>query len=234
MGRLPADGSNLRVAAPRTPAGRPHGVLVQLTKDTYCYDAERIPCLRTGRLLTNLPESASENEVLRAMWKRGGATPEKPHPFLKLAISRVVSISAVHRHVNDDGTVTLALRSFPEIANPEVPEGTIIVIASFLEEVATRRAQLVGFNCASSDLPIMIQRGIAHGCHCPAFGQRPEKPWLGLDYFARFSDAHLDLALILTGGAGFSSAVMPSLDEIAAAALIPRKLDHSGGGVLDL
>jgi predicted PolB exonuclease-like 3'-5' exonuclease len=202
-----------------------------IAKDIYCYDAEWIPCTRTGRLLTNLPESATDEEIFLALWKRAGATPEKPHPFLKLAISRVVSISAIHRHVNGDGTVTLALRSYPDIANPDRPEG--VIISSFLEEVAQTRGQLVGYNAASSDLPIFVQRGIANGCTCPTFGKRPDKPWLGLDYLARFSEAHLDLAHILTAG-GFGSSVMPSLDEIAAASSIPGKLDHAGGGVLDL
>lgn len=202
-----------------------------IAQHLFCYDAEWKACLRTARLVLNLPPDASDEEVLNALWKRAGATPEKPRPFVKLMLSQVVSISAIHRRINPDGTVTLSLRSFPDIAGPDIPEGTII--ASFLEEVAQCRGQLVGFNSASSDLPILVQRGIANGCHCPTFGQRPEKPWLGFDYFARFSDAHVDLAEILKVG-GSGSSVMPSLDEVAAACGIPGKLDHSGGGVLDL
>jgi 3'-5' exonuclease len=202
-----------------------------IAKDVYCFDAEWVPCIRAGRLLTNLLEPAPSGDVCQALWKRAGATPEKPHPFLKLALSRIVSLSAIHRHVNEDGTVTLDLQSFPSTANPDIPEADIIT--PFLELVAGQRAQMVGFNSGSSDLPILVQRGIANGCVCPAFGRRPNKPWEGLDYFARFSEAHLDLAHVLTGG-GFGSAVMPSMDEIAAASSIPGKLDHSGGGVLDL
>ena len=86
---------------------------------------------------------------------------------------------------------------------------------------AVHRAQLVGFNAASSDLPILIQRGIANGCNCPTFGQRPDKPWQGIDYLARFSEGHLDLAQVLMAG-GFGSSVMPSLDEIAAACGNPK------------
>lgn len=203
----------------------------KIAKHLYCYDAEWIPCKRTGRLLTGLPASATDEEIYTALWKRAGATPEKPRPFLKLAISRLVSISAIHREEKEDGSVTLSLRSYPETAGPDVPEGSMIT--SFLEEIAQHRGQLVGFNAASSDLPIMIQRGIANGCHCPTFGQRPEKPWEGPDYLSRFSEAHLDLADILKVG-GFGASVMPSLDEIAAACGIPGKLDHSGSGVLDL
>ena len=200
-------------------------------KDLYCFDAEWKPCARTGIMLLNLPSNATDEEVWDALWKRAGATPEKPRPFLKLMLSEVVSISAVHRHVNDDGSVTLELCSYPPVASPDVTEGTII--ASFLEEVAQCRGQLVGFNSASSDLPILVQRGIANGCSCPTFGNRPEKPWQGFDYFSRFSEAHVDLADILKAG-GSGSSVMPSLDETAAACGIPGKMDHAGSGVVDL
>jgi predicted PolB exonuclease-like 3'-5' exonuclease len=202
-----------------------------IEKDLYCYDAEWIPCTRTGALLVKLPDSATEDQIIEALWKRAGATPEKPHPFLKLAISRIVSISAIHRRVEADGSVSLALRSYPELANPTVTEGEILT--SFLEEVAECGGQMVGFNSANADLPILVQRGIANGCHCPTFGKRPEKPWEGPDYLSRFSEAHLDLATLLKAG-GFGSSVMPSLDEIAAACGIPGKLDHAGDGVLEL
>lgn len=203
-----------------------------ITKDLYCYDVEWVPCLRTGRLLTKLPDAATDQEVLEAMWKRARATPEKPRPFLKLAISRIISISALHRHVNDDGSVTFALRSFPDTANPEVPEGDII--NSFLAEVAKNQAQMIGFNCAHSDLPILVQRGIALGCRFPHFGERADNLADGVDCFSAISEAHLDLATAFTGGGGFGSAVMPSLDEMAAASLIPGKMDHSGSDVLEM
>jgi hypothetical protein len=45
-----------------------------IAKDVICYDAEWIPCVRTGRLLTGLPESASDDEVRDALWKRAVST----------------------------------------------------------------------------------------------------------------------------------------------------------------
>ena len=47
----------------------------------------------------------------------------------------------------------------------------------------------------------MIQRGIANRSRCPEFGTRPGKPWEGIDYFHRFSEAHIDLAHGCTQGA---------------------------------
>ena len=203
-----------------------------IQKDVYCFDAEWVPCLTTGRLVNGLPENSTDSEIRDAMWKRAGATPENPHPFLKLMQSQVVSISAVHRHQNSDGSVSLRIKSYPAIADATVPEGEIV--GSFLNEAAECSAQLVGFNSAGADLPILVQRGLAARCRCEAFGRRPERPWEGTDYLARFSEAHIDLAYFLTAGSGARGAAMPSLDEIAAALLIPGKLDHSGAGVLDL
>ena len=210
----------------------PDTKMKKLANDIYCFDGEWIPCARTGRLLTGLPDSAPDAEVYKAMWKRAGATPEKPRPFLKLAASRVVSISAVHRHKNPDGTLALEIKSFPKVASPLILEREII--ETFLESVACKGGQMVGFNSQSADLPLLIQRGIATRCHCPNFGRRPDKPWQGSDYFHRFSEAHFDLANFFTAGAGHGSAVMPSLHEIATASHLPGKLDLSGANVVDL
>lgn len=38
------------------------------------------------------------------------------------------------------------------------------------------KSQLVGFNSTNSDLPILIQRGVATGVHAPEFGKRPQNP----------------------------------------------------------
>jgi predicted PolB exonuclease-like 3'-5' exonuclease len=117
----------------------------------------------------------SSTIILRPIDRNG--RDQRPHSG-RLALSRVVSISAVHRHETPDGTVALAIRSFPEVASPQEPER--VIIAGFLEEAASQGAQLVGFNSQSSDMPIMIQRGIANRSRCPAFGNRPEKPWDGI------------------------------------------------------
>jgi hypothetical protein len=95
--------------------------------------------------------------------------------------------------------VTFKLRSLPKAADPSAPESTLI--ESFLEEVAAQKAQLVGFNCASADLPLFVQRGVALNCHCPPLGHRPEKPYQGADHFSISAEAHLDLANVWTAGA---------------------------------
>ena len=65
------------------------------------------------------------------------------------------------------------------------------------------------------------------GVQASDFADRPDKPWLGPDYFARASDWNLDLKQIV---GGWGKAV-PSLHEIAVQSGIPGKLDVDGNDV---
>jgi predicted PolB exonuclease-like 3'-5' exonuclease len=88
----------------------------------------------------------------------------------------------------------------------------------------------VGFNIRGSDLPIILQRALVHGLAAPGFCARPAKPWEGVDYFVRNGDWVVDLK-DLWGGYGKAT---PSLNELAAAAGIPGKIELSGDRVADL
>jgi predicted PolB exonuclease-like 3'-5' exonuclease len=88
----------------------------------------------------------------------------------------------------------------------------------------------VGFNSRESDLPILIQRGIAGGVAAAGFCRRPAKPWDGYDYFSKNSDGHVDLKEVI-GGWGRAT---PKLHEFACACGIPGKIDTTGENVVDL
>jgi predicted PolB exonuclease-like 3'-5' exonuclease len=79
-------------------------------------------------------------------------------------------------------------------------------------------------------LKILIQRAVVKGLAAEGFCRRPDKPWDGIDYFARDSDANIDLMRIL-GGWGKST---PSLHEIASLSGIPGKLKFNGSDVASL
>jgi predicted PolB exonuclease-like 3'-5' exonuclease len=64
----------------------------------------------------------------------------------------------------------------------------------------------------------------------PGFCQRPAKPWEGTDYFAKGSEAHIDL-MEAFGGWGKAT---PSLHEFATACGIPGKMLAEGRSVVDL
>ena len=194
--------------------------------EVWAFDAEWVPDPQAGRALYELSDEMADEAVVTEMWRKNGATEEVPQPFLKLAISRVVSIALVRRTERADGKITVDLRSRPkDPSNPEdCSEGSIL--GGFLNSVGMLGPQLVGFNSGGSDLPIFIQRGIINGIQATGFCTRPDKPWEGRDYFARDSEWNIDL---MTAIGGWSKA-QPSLKEIARQSGIPCKLGEIDGG----
>ena len=188
---------------------------------TCAFDAEWVPCSRSVRRLLELPAETDEASTFRAIWQHTDPDwePGQPHPFIKLALSKVVSIVGVVRTKEDDDTIRLGLRS-QGCHNYE--EGQMI--GDFLDGMASYGCQLWGYNSSGSDLPILIQRALALGIQLPCFAKRPNKPWEGNDYFdSRHSQAHIDLLKIVSmWGWGMSS---PKLVELAAACGIPGKIE---------
>lgn len=205
-------------------------MIKNVMKRVWAFDIEWIPDPIAGRILYDLSEDTRVEDVMKVMWERGGATEEDPTPFLKTAVCRVVSVAALERREQPDGSVRLSLMSLPhDIGNPEeVVEAS--VVGTFLDALGKNRPQLVGFNSLQSDLKILIQRGLILGLAAPAFCERPAKPWEGIDYFARGSDWNVDLKEIV-GGWGLAS---PSLHEIAVQSGIPGKMGVDGNDVAPL
>lgn len=206
--------------------------MIRDVKDrVWAFDCEWIPDPLSGRLLYEIPASVtSPREIMEVMWERGGATEDDPTPFLKTVLCRIVSIAAVERRAHEDGRVTLNLLSLPRHPEDSEQARERNVIETFLSALGQHRPQLVGFNSQDSDLRILIQRGVVLGVSAPGFCSRPEKPWLGVDYFARTNEWHVDLRHIL-GGFGRAT---PSLNEIATSAGIPGKMEVDGNQVAKL
>ena len=193
----------------------------------WAFDLEWVPDLGSGRRAYNLPPELPDDEVYAAMWANGGATDDAPRPYLKTMLCRVVSLAVVIRKAQH-GKVSLSLFSLPD--DGPMPERELI--GRFLRGVGegTPKPQIVGFNSRESDLPILIQRGIAQGVSAPGFCRRPEKRWEGLEYFDKYNEGHIDLKEVV-GGWGRAT---PSLHEYACACGIPGKIDTSGDNVIDL
>ncbi len=194
-------------------------------QNVWAFDAEWVPDPDAGRLLYDLPADMPDREVFHEMWRVNGATEEKPRPFLKYALSRVVSIAMVTRSQDQLGKVTLNLRVQPR--DPENPEdcSESVILSRFLESVGKRQPQLVGFNSTGSDLPIFIQRGIINGITAAGFCKRPDKPWEGYDYFSRASEWNVDLMSAI----GEWGKARPSLKEMAVLSGIPGKMEGFDG-----
>ncbi len=195
----------------------------------WAFDAEWVPDPAMGKMLYQLPESSTDEEVMQEMWSRGGATDEDPMPYLKTILCRIVSISAVTRSVVN-GKVKLHLLSLPHDPSDEKQTSEAEILDTYLNAIGRYKPQLVGYNSRSSDLMIMIQRGVASGIQATDFCRRPAKPWEGVDYFSRGSDFNIDL-MDIVGGWGKSA---PSLHEMVTACGIPGKISVDGNSVASL
>lgn len=197
------------------------------------FDCEWVPDPKAGRLLYGLPRDMADDAVVAEMWRRGGATEDNPQPFLKTNLCRIVSIAALMRKVvppeqNDGIGVKLHLLWLPrETGNPESNSESAL-ISTFLGAVGKFKPQLVGFNSRASDLRILFQRAVVCGVQAPEFCHRPDKPWDGVDYFAKDNDWSVDLMDSLGGWGGGRP---PSLNEIAVLSGIPGKMDVCGDDV---
>lgn len=200
-----------------------------IQENVWAFDCEWVPDPVSGRAVYGLPADMPDEDVLLQMWEKGGATEDNPTPFLKTALCRVVSIAAVTRSVVA-GSVNLRLLSLPRQFNDPEQTAEKAIIERFLNAVGQHKPQLVGYNSHSSDIKILMQRGIANTIQAPEFCRRPDKPWEGVDYFAKGSDFNIDLMDIL-GSWGKAS---PSLHELATASGIPGKISVDGDSVADL
>lgn len=191
------------------------------------WDAEWAGCPDTGRRLLGLHDSVPDRQVIEALWRYSGATESEPKPYLKTALCRVLSIAVLERR-SGDGPVALKLMSLPKRDALSSPEK--VILQSFLDGLGNVRPQICGYNSVEADMPAIIQRAAACGVHAPGACRRPDKPWEGVDYFAKYSDWHVDLRTVL-GGFGKAS---PKLNELAAAFRIPGKMETSGADVAEL
>jgi predicted PolB exonuclease-like 3'-5' exonuclease len=199
-----------------------------IAEDVWVVDAEWVPDAETGRRLYGLPADMPEADVIRRMFEEGGASEEEPRPYLKTALCRVVSISAVKRKVTGHHPVELELKSLPAVGDGPLEEAELL--RRFLEAVGKVQPQLVGYNIGNADIPILVQRALASGVVAPAFFKRPNKPWEGVDYFSPHSESVVDLMDVF----GVRGRGSPSLRDLAAAAGVPGKLGVAGEQVVDL
>jgi hypothetical protein len=200
----------------------------RVENEVWVFDLEWVPDPAAGRVVYDLPESMPDAEVREVMWRRSGATEEEPRPYLKTVLCRIVSVATVIRKRQPGGPPHVTLVSLPPAGEGSMDEAALV--GRFLAGLGKTRPQLVGYNSTGADLPILVQRAVAHGLRAAEFAWRPERPWEGSDYFARASDWNVDLKDILGGWARSA----PSLHEIASVCGIPGKLDVDGADVVDL
>jgi len=92
------------------------------------------------------------------------------------------------------------------------------IISAFVNRIAELEPQLVTFNGASFDLPVLRYRAMVCGVAAPGLAARP--------YFNRYTEDAIDLCDVLSS---FSSQNKPSLHELCRVMGLPGKPDGING-----
>lgn len=179
------------------------------------FDIETIPDCAGIRRIHALPAELSDREVAEVAFQKRRVQSGGTSDFLPPHLQRVLVISCVLR--NDEG-----LRVF-SIGEPEVAEAA--AIQRFFDGVNKYVPQLVSWNGRGFDLPVLVNRGLAHGVTAACFWETAEAKFN--NYVNRFHERHCDLmdVLSLYGGRG------APLDELARLAGFPGKLGVGGAAV---
>ena len=200
-------------------------------QQVWAFDCEWTPDPKAGRRVYRLSPEMPDGEVLRFMWREGGASESNPQPFLKTILCRIVSIAAVVRTVSPTKGVSLTLWSVPALGEPLLGEprvtpegvGEADILRAFLAHYERREPVLVGYNSRAADVHILLQRAFVNGLQLPGFfKESTAKPW---------NQTGVDMMDFLGGYGKHHSA---SLNEVATLCGIPGKLDTTGQDVANL
>ncbi|MEJ6522884.1 MAG: hypothetical protein QNL65_01805 [Opitutales bacterium] len=210
-------------------------MLKLLADAVFSFDVEWIPDPKSGEILHQMepvneagPQAKASFEALWSAARKEG-DPEDYQPYLKTILCRIVSLAGILRE-KVPGGAELKLISLPIDPNEPAKCEEKSILVTFLKSVGRKKPQLVGYNSAQADVPIIVQRSIVNGLPGFGFSDRPDKPWLGVDYFdARNSDYNVDLADALG-----QYRDRPSLHQAATLSGIPGKIDVSGGSVAEM
>jgi predicted PolB exonuclease-like 3'-5' exonuclease len=211
-------------------------MLKTLADNLFSFDVEWIPDPKSAEILHQTSPADEPGEGARlafeALWASGRKEndPDDFQPYLKTILCRIVSLAGILREALPGGRANLKLVSLP--VDPSDPSKSTekVILSSFMNAVGRRKPQLVGYNSAQADIPIIIQRAIVNGLPGLGFSERPSKPWEGVDYFdARNSEYNIDLA-----DAMGQFRDRPSLHQAATLSGIPGKIDVSGDSVAEM
>jgi 3'-5' exonuclease len=187
--------------------------------NTLVFDIETVPDIDFGRRYLSL-EGLADEDVAQAMFalrrERAG------HDFLPLHQHRIVAISCVMR--SRDGLKVWSL------GDPEADEAELV--RRFFDGIDRFSPDLVSWNGAGFDLPVLHYRALHHGIAAPRYWETGDgdREFRYNNYLARFHWRHVDLMDVL---AGFQPRGAARLDEVAVLLGLPGKLGLSGDRVWD-
>jgi predicted PolB exonuclease-like 3'-5' exonuclease len=183
------------------------------------FDIETVPDVELGRRLHPL-EGLPDAEVAKALFaaqrqKNGGE-------FLSLELHRVVTLSCAFR--GREG-----LRVF-SLSEPECTEAQIV--ERFFAGIDRHVPDLVSWNGAQFDLPVLHYRALKHGVQAPRYWDTgdTDREFRFNNYLGRFHWRHIDVMDVLSG---FTVRGRASLADVALLLGLPGKLGFSGDKVWD-
>jgi 3'-5' exonuclease len=186
--------------------------------NTLVFDIETVPDVAFGRRLYDLGDLPDE-QVAKAMFarRRQGTGGE----FLPLEQQRVVAISCALRRGDDGFTLW-------SVGDADSGEGELI--RRFFEGIAKFSPDLVSWNGAGFDLPVLNYRALLWGVEAGRFWETGDgdSDFRYNNYLQRFHWRHTDLMDVLSG---FSARNRVSLANMALLLGLPGKLGFAGDQV---
>ncbi len=184
------------------------------------FDIETVPDVEGGRRLYDL-DGLSDKEVASILFHK--RRQETGSEFLRLHLQRVVAISAVFRH----GEEQFKVWSLGD-ADASEPE----LLQRFFDGLERYTPTLVSWNGCGFDLPVLHYRALVHGVAAPRYWETgdDDQSFRWNNYLNRYHYRHLDLMDVLAGYQGRANA---PLDEIATLLGFPGKMGMSGAKVWD-
>jgi len=188
--------------------------------NTLVFDIETVPDTELGRRLYELKD-LSDEQVGRIMFAK--RRQETGSEFLSHEQHRVVAISVLMRSRD-----SLRVWSLGDEGAPEKD-----LIERFFEGVEKFTPDLVSWNGAGFDLPVLHYRSLLHRITAASYWETGDSDtsFRYSNYLSRYHWRHMDLMDILSGFQGRGRA---SLQDIACLLGLPGKLGMQGSQVWDV
>jgi 3'-5' exonuclease len=191
-----------------------------MTTPVLVFDIETVPDVAGVRKLNDVDPSVPDAQVAAMAFQlRRQAV---GHDFLPLHLHRVIAISCA---LSDRD----AFRVWSIGAEGD-SEGDII--QRFFDGIEKYTPQLVSWNGAGFDLPVLHYRGLIHGVRAPRYWDtgNDDRDFRYNNYISRYHMRHCDVMDLL---ALYQGRAVAPLDEIAQLLGLPGKLGMDGSQVWD-
>jgi 3'-5' exonuclease len=188
--------------------------------NTLIFDIETVPDTALGRRLYGL-ENLTDEQVGRIMFTK--RRQEVGSEFLSHEQHRVVAISVVMRSRD-----SLKVWSLGDEGSPEKD-----LIERFFDGLDRYTPDLVSWNGAGFDLPVLHYRSLLHGITAARYWETgsTDASFRYSNYLSRYHWRHMDLMDILSGFQGRGRA---SLQDVACLLGLPGKLGMHGSEVWEV